>query len=148
MKKICRSALVPFSDEQMFDMVNDIESYSEFLPWCKSAEVFLDGYDPGIGGEVRAALTISRSRLVEKFETRNTLEFPSRIAMQLVKGPFKHLNGVWEFKALGELGCKIELTLDYELSRAVLDAVMSGVVKKTVNAIVDAFCQRANTLYG
>ena len=136
----------------MFELVNDIERYPEFLPWCKHAEVFIDNedgrYDPGTGGDVRAALTISRSRIVERFETLNQSQFPEHIEMQLVQGPFRHLKGLWQFTTLGNLGCKTELTLEYEMSRALLDRAVAGLVKKTVNSVVDAFSARANALYG
>ncbi len=148
MKTLSRSALVPFSAEQMFALVNDIERYPEFLPWCKAAVVYCDDYNPGEGGQVRAALTISRSRIEERFETHNNSSFPGRIDMELVHGPFRHLKGTWEFQALGDMGCKTELTLEYKVAGAMIERVIMGVVKKTANNVVDAFCARADAIYG
>ena len=148
MKQVCRSALVPFDAAQMFKLINDIESYPEFLPWCSQAEVFADSYDPGASGEVRAALTIKRSRMQERFETLNRAKFPEQINVKLLQGPFRHLEGTWVFVPLGELGCKTKLTLNYEMSGTLLDGILAGVVKKTVNSVVDAIVERAHKLYG
>ena len=147
MRTLTRSALVPFSAEQMFALVNDIERYPEFLPWCKTAEVLSENYNPMQGGQVRAALTIRRSRIEERFETKNFSEHPGLIEVELVHGPFRHLKGTWEFKSLGEVGCKTELTLDYQIAGAMIERVIMGVVRKTANSVVDAFCVRAAEIY-
>jgi len=148
MKTLTRSALVPFSAQQMFTLINDIERYPEFLPWCKAAEVFTDNYDPSEGGQTSAALTIRRSRIEERFKTRNISESPRRIEIELVHGPFRHLKGTWDFKPLGDLGCKTELTLEYQMAGAMIERVLMGVVRKTANSVVDAFCVRAAEIYG
>jgi len=147
MRTLTRSALVPFSAEQMFTLVNDIERYPEFLPWCKAAEVFSENYDPKEGGQVRAALTIRRSRIEERFETKNFSKFPGLIEIELVHGPFRHLKGTWEFKPLGGIGSKTELTLEYQIAGAMIERAIMGVVRKTANSMVDAFCVRAAAIY-
>ncbi|MBV1905647.1 MAG: type II toxin-antitoxin system RatA family toxin [Pseudomonadales bacterium] len=160
MKRISRSALVPFSSAQMFELINDIERYPEFLPWCTEAKVLSDNYiagpagpddsfsSEGSGREVRAALTIRRGRIVEKFETVNLSKFPSSIEIQLVQGPFKYLKGLWQFKTLGNLGCKTELVLEYEIASSMIEKVISGLVRKTADIMVDAFCEQAGVIYG
>ena len=147
MRTLTRTALVPFTSQQMFTLVNDIERYPEFLPWCKASEVLSDNYDPAQGGHVRAAITIRRSRIEERFETKNFSESPHRIVVELVHGPFRHLKGTWEFRSLGEIGCKTELTLEYQIVGAVIERVLMGVIRKTANHVVDAFCVRAAEIY-
>ena len=102
MRQVDRQALVPFSAQQMFDLVDDVASYPAFLPWCKAATVLARS-----PGEVVAMLQIHKGALHARFTTRNTLDPPRSIRLALVEGPFKSLDGGWKFEPIAD---KIELT--------------------------------------
>ena len=102
MKQVTRSALLPYSAEQMFDVVNDVANYAMFLPWCSASEVLSQSET-----EMVARLTISRGSLAQQFTTRNELERPGAINLHLVDGPFTTLEGRWRFYSLGEDGAQI-----------------------------------------
>src|SRR5690606_38302737 len=108
---IQRSALVPFSAGQMFDLVNDVEAYPRRFEWCDAAQVRDRGADWLVAG-----LDVRMGALRASFATRNTLAYPERIDMALIEGPFRALSGGWSFRALGEHGCKVGLTLDFEMA--------------------------------
>ena len=97
---IQRSALLPYPAQALFDMVNDVASYPQFLPWCTATEV-LSSSDT----HMQASMTVGKAGLSQRFKTRNDLEPGKRIEMTLEEGPFSHLHGIWEFKALGEQAC-------------------------------------------
>lgn len=143
MKKIQKSALVPYSAEQMFALVDDIGAYAQFLPWCSQSLVVSRETDI-----VEAELTISYGQLNKTFTTRNSNTPQSQIEMQLVKGPFKHLNGCWNFLILGEAGCKVSLDLSFEFSNKLLDLTVGPVFSQIANSLVDAFTERAGKIYG
>lgn len=142
MKKIEKSALVPHTPEQMFILVDDIDAYSVFLPWCSQSEVIERTAD-----EVRGQLAISYGQLNKSFVTRNINTPHSQIEMQLVEGPFKHLRGLWLFTPLGNDGCKIELNMEFEFSSKLLDMTVGPVFGKLANSLVDAFTERATKIY-
>lgn len=142
MSRIERSAYVNYSCQQMYDLVNDIESYVEFLPGCNKA-ILLSQSDT----EIIATLEVKKGPIQQGFTTRNTLTEPSKIEMSLVKGPFKSLHGVWEFTALSESECKVSLRIDFELS-GMLKLAFGGVFSQIAGTMVDAFCQRAAIVYG
>ncbi|TBU95713.1 type II toxin-antitoxin system RatA family toxin [Stutzerimonas kirkiae] len=140
---IQRSALLPYSAQALFDMVNDVASYPQFLPWCSETEVlFADDT------RMQASMTVAKAGLSQKFMTRNELEPGRRIEMRLEEGPFSHLNGVWEFKALGEKACKISLDLTFEYAGPLVRATLGPLFNQAANTLVDAFCERAKALYG
>lgn len=143
MKRIQKSALVPYAPEKMFDLVNDIESYPKFLPWCKSAKITAHSDE-----KLTASITMGGAGLKKSFTTQNTLKASESIDMRLVEGPFSHLHGQWTFHALGDSGCKISLNMEFEISNKLLRLSLEPVFTKIVNTLVDAFVQRANTLYG
>ena len=142
MKQVTRSALLPYSAEQMFDVVNDVASYAMFLPWCSASEVLSQSET-----EMVARLTISRGSLSQQFTTRNELERPGVINLHLVDGPFTTLEGRWRFSSLGEDGCKIEMVLRFEMSSKMLGAILARVFEQATDSLVDAFCQRAAQIY-
>lgn len=142
MSQIQRSAYVEFSCEQMFALVNDIESYPQFLPGCKSATLLSQTED-----EIMASLEVGKGAIRQVFSTRNRLVRAKQIEMQLVKGPFKRLHGVWSFTELSENSCKIALVLDFELN-GMLKLAFGGVFSQITNSMVDAFSQRAKVVYG
>lgn len=143
MTTINKSALVSYSPQQMFQLVDDINRYAEFLPWCgKSEEI------SRTSEQVEASLTISYSGLNKAFTTRNKLMPHQQIDMSLVEGPFKFLNGVWRFEPLGENGCKVSLNLEFEFSSKLVGLTVGPVFNKIANTLVDAFIQRADSVYG
>lgn len=143
MAVINKSALVPYTPNQMFLLVDDVAAYVEFLPWCTGSVVLTRTEK-----EVTASLEISHSGFQKAFTTRNVYESDSRIYMHLVEGPFKKLEGLWQFQALGEQGCKIMLDLEFEFSNRLLGMSFGPMFGHMAGNLVDAFTQRANTIYG
>lgn len=143
MPRVSRSALIMQPIEKMYPLVADIESYPEFLPWCSGARIMKRE-----GEMLEAVLKLSKGSLGYEFSTRNRMVENRSIEMSLLKGPFSKLNGVWTFKALGNEGCKVSLELDFEIANPLLRATVGAVFDKAMNKMVDAFCQRAEQLYG
>ncbi len=142
MREIHRSALVPYTAEDMFDLVNDVESYPRFLPWCRNSSVRELGED-----EREASLEFSRAGLHRRFTTCNRLERGRAIRMDLVNGPFRVLDGCWSFHNLGEAGSKVALDLRFEFASRLLEAVFAPVFAEVMNSLVDAFVARARDLH-
>jgi len=140
---IHRSALVPYSDHEMYALVSDIASYPQFLPWCGGAQVLSQDEDTVI-----AAITIAYSGVHKTFTTRNLLQKDKMMEMQLVEGPFRYLHGFWRFTALDAGACKISLDLDFEVANRLLAAVMTPMFSKIASELVDGFHRRAVALYG
>ena len=143
MANIAKSALVQHSAADMFALVDDVSSYADFLPWCGAASVESRSDD-----EVQASILISHSGINKSFTTRNRLQKYKMIEMQLVNGPFKHLHGYWQFKKLGENGCKITLDLEYEFSNKLVGLAIGPVFGQIASSLVEAFCKRADELHG
>lgn len=143
MTTIHKSALVPYSAEQMYKLVDDIPAYPEFLPWCSGSKEINRRED-----EVEASLDIAHSGVHKSFTTRNRLEINKTIEMQLVEGPFKHLNGVWRFEPLGDAGSKVVLDLEFDFSNKLLGMTFGRLFSKIASSLVDAFIQRAQKVYG
>ena len=143
MTTISKSALVAYTPEQMFQLVDDIEAYPDFLPWCgKATEIERDEKN------VEASLLISHSGLNKEFTTKNANTTFEKIEMHLVNGPFKNLDGVWLFEPLGDAACKVSLNLEFEFSSKIISASLGPVFSKIANNLVDAFIKRADTVYG
>lgn len=140
--QIDKSALVMHSAERMFALVNDIARYPEFLPWCSAAEVHQLGPD-----EITASLEIARGGIRHRLTTRNQLDAPTTIHMELVDGPFQNLRGRWHFKPLDDSACKVILTLEFEFSGSLSRMTFGSVFKQAANTMVDAFCRRADEVY-
>ena len=143
MKSIKRNALVAYSPQQMFELVNAIEDYPRFLPWCHTSEIISRSEEM-----VEASIDIAWSGMHKSFTTRNHLHPYHAMEITLVKGPFRHLEGKWHFIAMGEHGCKVNLELDFELAGHVLDVVFEPIFNHIANSLVDAFCKRAVEVYG
>jgi ribosome-associated toxin RatA of RatAB toxin-antitoxin module len=143
MKTIHRTAIVPYSAHQMFDLVADIPSYPKFLPWCGGARIVSSQ-----GDEVIAAIDIAYNSVHRTFSTRNLLQRDKMLEMRLLEGPFSHLQGFWHFKALDEQSCKISLDLEFEVSNRIVGLVLTPVFSNIANQLVDRFHQRAVDLYG
>jgi len=143
LQTVSRSALVPYTTGEMFDLVADVEAYPGFVPWCQGARVVEPGDDA-----VEASLEIGRGPLRKTFTTRNVLTPSSRIDIELVDGPFKQLKGAWRFQAINGSGCRVLLDLEFELSNALLRRTLGPIFTEMANAMVDAFCRRARERYG
>ena len=142
-QSVSRSALVPYSASEMFALVADVEKYPGFIPWCRAARVRAPGED-----SVEASLEIGRGPIRKTFTTRNVMTPNSRIDIGLVDGPFKHLQGCWQFMSLDGAGSRIALNLEFELSNALLRRTLGPLFSEITNSMVDAFCRRAKELYG
>lgn len=142
MHSVRRSALVLHSAEQMFGLVDDIESYPEFLPWCSDAHI-----EHEKGDVIDASLELHKGGLRKRFKTRNTRHFPYAIELELLGGPFRYLSGGWHFDDLGRQGSKVSLELDFEFESTLLDMLLGSFFEETCNKLVDAFTQRARVVY-
>lgn len=143
MPEVRKSVLVEFSPEQMFALVDDVEHYPEFLPWCGGTNV-----SHRDGSTTRATIRINYRGIKHSFTTENTKAVPHAMQVKLVEGPFKALDGDWKFIALVDRGCKIEFRLHYEFSSRVLEKLVGPVFNYIANTLVDAFVRRAERLYG
>lgn len=138
-----KSALVPFSDRQMFDLVKDVARYPEFLPWCNGAELLSDD-----GHQVCGRIKVARMGVRQSFATCNEYEAPHWMKIELVEGPFKSLHGRWDFQALREDACKVMLRLEFEFSGQLINAAFGKVFHQIANTLVESFCKRAKEVYG
>lgn len=138
-----KTVLVEYSAPQMYALVDDVAQYPQFLPWCGGAEV-LDQTE----GVIRAAIAIEFRGISQRFTTENRRHPPELIEMQLVDGPFRHLDGSWRFKPLGNEACKIEFRLHYKFSSTLLEKLIGPVFHYIANSFVDAFVKRAGQIYG
>ncbi|MET1219909.1 MAG: type II toxin-antitoxin system RatA family toxin [Glaciecola sp.] len=138
MAEVKKSALVPYSAKMMYDLVNDVNKYPEFLPGCVGSDV-LEHSDT----HMLAALHIAKAGIRHTFTTRNTLIENNRIQMSLADGPFKHLSGGWTFTELDEYACKIELHLQFEFTSRIVALAFGKIFNTLANSMVDAFIQRA-----
>lgn len=143
MTRIHRSALVAHSDQQMFQLVNDIEAYPQYMDGCVGAEVLARS-----GNEVTARLDLSKLGMRYSFTTRNTLVAPQSMDMQLVEGPFKQFKGVWSFKALADNACKVSLDLEFEFSNRLVAKAAAKWLESVANELVGGLCRRAQQIYG
>ena len=143
MQKISRSALVPFSCQQMYALIDDISNYPHFVPHCQSATI-LNRTEL----EVTAQLVVAKSGIAKSFTTKNTLAPPNQISMTLVDGPFNHLTGDWWLKPLSEDACKIQLELNFEFSNKLTSLAFSSIFNQLAQSMVSAFTERAQQVYG
>jgi len=143
MTAIHRSAIVPYSTHQMFELVADIPSYPKFLPWCGGARILSTQVD-----EVVAAIDIAYSGVHRTFATRNLLQRDKMMEIQLLEGPFSYLQGFWQFKALDEQSCKISLDLEFDVANRIVGLALTPVFSNIANQLVDRFHRRATELYG
>lgn len=142
MRTIHRSATVLYTPAEMFELVNDIESYPRFLPWCRSARVLQRDE-----GQIRACLAIAKGRVEKSFTTLNVLQKDRQIDVQLVEGPFRKLDGLWRFEPAGD-GCHVTLDMSFELASRIMAVTLGPVFNQAANMLVDAFVKRAREIYG
>ena len=138
MKRIVRSAIVEHSAAEMYALVDDIERYPSFLPWCRDARV------EEVDGRRRATLTVGLRGLSQSFTTLNENRPGEAIDMQLVEGPFRSFTAAWQFRPLGEQACAIEYTMEYELASAALARLLEPLFDHIADTMVDAFKRRAD----
>jgi len=143
MTRITRSALVLHSAEQMFDLVNDVSRYPEFLQGCEATRVIAQD-----DSFIEAELTLAKAGFQQSFITRNTLIRPTEMQMSLVDGPFSRFAGTWRFQVLSEGACKVSLELEFEMASRLAGAAMGAVFKQVAGMMVDSFVKRAKEIYG
>lgn len=142
MTVVQKSALVKFSAKQMFDLVNDIESYPKFLPWCSASRILKRE-----GDIIEAELTISKGGFKKTFSTRNTIDQGGKITVSLLEGPFTYLEGVWTFMPLREDASKISLDLEFEMPGVLASLAFGTVFNQICNTMVTSFTERAKAVY-
>ena len=143
MIQIERQALVLYSAEQMYNLVNDVRRYPEFLPGMIATEV-LEETD----SMMLATMTMGRAGVRVTLKTQNDLVFAQSINMQLKSGPFQHLSGVWQFENLGDLGSKVSLNLTFEPDGAISGKIVGSMMSHLGSQMVNEFSKRATVIYG
>lgn len=140
--RVERSALVNYSASQMFELINDIEAYPQFMDGCVGAKILARG-----DNWLEARLELSKAGVSQSFVTRNQLQPPHSMTMNLVDGPFKYLRGVWRFTSLGEQACKVTFEVEFELQNRLLGMAVGKLFEGVSNKQVDALCTRAKQVY-
>lgn len=143
MTVIQRSSIVSHTAQEMYQLVNAIEEYPEFIPWCHSTEVHSRDED-----EIRATLYFEGGGFKKSFTTCNRLQSNKMVEIRLINGPFKHLEGFWRFEDQGDRQCFIRLDLEFELANKIMGMAFGAVFNQVANALVDAFSKRADEKYG
>lgn len=145
MRQLSRSAEVSHSARALYDLVNDVESYPQFLPWCVRARVIERRPE-----SVLATMEMSLAGIHRELTTENLLDPPRHITLMLVEGPFSHFEGRWHFEDLPGAGVRSRVSLDlsYALISRVLSMTVGPVLGAVADSLVGAFCRRADALYG
>ncbi len=143
MVQIRRSALVRYSPEQMYELVNDVQAYPKRFPWCVGASVLR--HDDHV---IEARLDLRFAGMRQSFTTRNTGHRPERLDMHLVSGPFRSLEGTWTFTPVGEHGCKVALELQFEMASRLGGTALRLGFQGLANRMVNDFCAEARQAYG
>lgn len=141
-REIKRTALVTFTPEQMFDLVVDVERYHEFLPWVAGAQVH-----EKTASDLQASLTMERAGMRQSFTTRNAMQRPDWMSLKLVDGPFRRLEGLWTFTAIGDAGTKVVLDMKFEFANPVASMLFGRAFEQSVGELIDAFVARARATY-
>lgn len=143
MPDVNQSVLVEFTPDQMFRLVDRVEDYPKFLPWCSGATLIHRDV-----ATTRATISISYRGIRRSFTTENVKREPVEMRIRLIEGPFSKLDGSWLFTSLAGRGCKIEFKLHYEFAGRLLDRLISPVFHHISSTLVDAFVKRAGQVYG
>jgi ribosome-associated toxin RatA of RatAB toxin-antitoxin module len=143
MQCVKKSVLVPYAAAEMFELVDRVELYPEFLPWCAGTNVI----DAGERHKT-ARIDIDYHGVRAHFTTNNVNDPPSSIVVTLRSGPFRHLHGEWRFRKLGASASKVEFDLAYEFASPILERIVGPVFNHIANTFVDAFVRRAESIYG
>jgi ribosome-associated toxin RatA of RatAB toxin-antitoxin module len=142
MARVEKSVLVAHAPERMFELVDRVEEYPDFLPWCGGTELKWRDERSTV-----ATIHIAYMGIHQSFTTENTKAYPGSMRILLQNGPFRELEGDWFFRPLGEDACKVEFRLNYVFSSRVLEAVLAPVFGHITNTFVDAFVRRADQVY-
>lgn len=143
MKRVARSAIVPHSAARLYALVEDIESYPRFLPWCIAAEV--KSRDPA---STLATITVGMRGVKQSFTTQNANRAPQAIDLKLVEGPFRRFAAAWRFQALGDQACKVEFSMEFEFASRALATLLQPLFERIADSMVDAFIRRADEVHG
>ncbi len=143
MRDVRRSALLPYSPEQMYGLVIDVERYPQFLPWCTAAEILA-----AEGGEVTVRLGLSSGFARASFTTRNRHDPDRSVIMRLVDGPFDHLEGRWDFTPIGNAGTRADLNVRFSTHGIIGALALGPAFEGICNHLVDAFARRARQVFG
>jgi ribosome-associated toxin RatA of RatAB toxin-antitoxin module len=143
MAEVKQTVLVPYSAARMFELVDAVEQYPQFLPWCSGSELIYRHPDA-----LRAVIHVNFRGIRQQFSTENSRQPPNSMGIRLLEGPFKSLDGSWRFTDLGGAGCKVEFQLHWEFSSRVLAALVGPVFNHIAHTLVDAFVSRAQKIYG
>jgi len=143
MTEISKTTLVPYTSEEMYVLVNDIESYPIFLPWCTEAKILSQQED-----SLTAKLSMALGKIKQSFTTENTMQDGSRIDIQLIEGPFKHLTGYWRFIQEDDQSCHIHLHMHFEFKNKIIKHTLGKAFYKVMDTLVESFVQRAQQIYG
>jgi coenzyme Q-binding protein COQ10 len=134
--------VVPYTVQQMYDLVAEVQRYPEFLPWCIGARILRRE-----GNTLFAELVIGWKVLRERFSSKVVLDAPNRVQFDYTNGPLKYLHGDWRFTPTAQGGCEVEFQVDFEFKSRALSLVMGGVFSELVHRMVGAYTARANQLY-
>jgi ribosome-associated toxin RatA of RatAB toxin-antitoxin module len=143
MAQISRSALLMYSAQEMYQLVNDVNAYPAFLPGCNETTILVNELNL-----MKASIKVSKAGISQTFVTENTLVPNQSITMNLVEGPFKHLTGGWTFTELDEQACRVNLDLEFEFSNSIIKLAFGRVFHELVGSMVKSFSNRAKTVYG
>lgn len=143
MAQLHRSALVMYSAEEMYALVNDVATYPQFLPGCVASRIISESELSMV-----AEVSVAKAGIHKQFTTQNALVPGREILMELVEGPFRQLHGIWRFTPLDEAACKVALSLEFEFSSRLIETAFGAIFRELAGAMVKAFCQRAKEVYG
>ena len=143
MHSVHKSVLVTYTAQQMFDLVEQIEDYPKFLPWCGGTKIL-----ERTAEQTLARIDIDYRGVRAHFTTANRNQAPERIVVELRDGPFRRLDGIWQFRALSDAACKVEFELNYEFATTVLEKLIGPVFGRIGDSFIDAFVKRAVAVHG
>ena len=127
----------------MYELVNDVESYPSFLPWCQEASILSKGDE-----YMTATISLHKGKIRQSFTTRNTMLPGRRIEVSLLEGPFKHLEGYWLFEPSDENSCAVFINMNFEFRNRILKLALDKIFSRIINTLIDTFTERAHAIYG
>lgn len=143
MANVSTSVCVNYTATEMYDLVNDVEAYPNYVPMCSAVRLLSKS-----ATSLKATMTLAKGKIKLSFTTENSMEEGRGINMKLIEGPFKQLRGVWRFDPLPSGGCETTFRLDYEFANALLGMAFGGFLKEVAGSMVEAFCNQAARKYG
>lgn len=142
MSKVEKSAVVPYSAEAMYNLINDIEAYPQFLPWCSKTEILSKTED-----EIQGRLHIAKGGFQKSFATKNRLVKNKEMTLELLEGPFKKMHGLWQFEQQAEDLTRVTFKMEFEFSSTIIAMTVGVFFTQIANTMLDAFCKRADEIY-